>query len=147
MRSYLPMLYGKEAVGLLVLTMAFFGCRYLTSTPEPIAFKNVVEFKDFAASKGIYFHAGNTNGVVGCNFYVADHPLTLDDLAPVTTRRDCGLIPGWRGILWVSQMKDWSDRLTLHSESIDGNWRIWGDILVAGDEEFMDRIEDFYRNK
>jgi hypothetical protein len=64
-------------------------------------------------------------------------------LASVPTRRDCGLTPAWRGILWVCQLGD----LGPYPDLIGGKWRVWSKILVAGDEDLMDRIEQVYRNK
>jgi hypothetical protein len=61
--------------------------------------------------------------------------------------RDCGLTPAWRGILWVCQIESRAERLGLQVEAIGGKWRVWGNVLVAGDEDLMDRIEEFYEDK
>jgi hypothetical protein len=141
MRSRFSILLGNAA-GLLALTVVAFCCRY--AAPEPTVFKNVKEVKDFAVSKGLVFHCGNGNGIVCSNFFLADHPLTIDDLDGVCSRHDCGLTPAWRGVLWVCQLGGIAE---LYPECLGGTWRIWGSVLVAGDEKLMDRIEGLYRNK
>jgi len=147
MRSSLSILLSIGAAALLTLTAASV-CRYeaLSSTPKSIAFKNAAEFKDFALCNGFFFHRGNMNGVVGGNYFIADHLVTLDDLEEVLTRRDCGLTPAWRGILWVCQIHDTPWFTALDTDHVDGKRRVWGNVLVAGDEDLMDRIEELYAN-
>ena len=148
MRSSLSILVRTGAAALLVWTPAYFCCCYLSSssTPKSIAFKNAAEFKDFALCNGFFFHSGNVNGVVGGNYFIADHLVTLNDVEEVLTRRDCGLTPAWRGILWVCQIHDTPWFTALATDHVDGKRRVWGNVLVAGDEDLMDRIEELYAN-
>src|SRR6266480_970724 len=138
MRTCLSLVIGKEAVGLLALTVAFFGCRYVASSsaPAPIAFKGVPEFREFAARNGIYSHSGNANGNIKDNFFVADHPLTLADFDDLQTLRNPGLTPAWRGILWVCEMD--GSLTTIFPDQFGGKSRVWGNIIVVGDEDVMD---------
>jgi hypothetical protein len=147
MKLCLSILLAKPTAGLLALAVAFVGGRFAasSSSPEPVGFQNASELRDFAASRGFVIHSGNSIDKIWDNYYVADHPVTLDDLELVATRRDCGLTPAWRGILWVSQIN--GDITSLNPEAIGGKWRIWGKVLVAGDVELMDRIEELSRSK
>ncbi|PWU17401.1 MAG: hypothetical protein C5B49_08925 [Bdellovibrio sp.] len=115
-------------------------------TPTTVTFRDAREFKDFALSKGFFLHSGNENDIINSNYYLADHPITLDDVNRVPTRIDCGLTPAWCGILWVSQIDYQGLRIALHTNHIGGKSRVWGNVLVAGDEDLMDRIEALYAN-
>jgi hypothetical protein len=147
MRTCLSILLNKQTSGILALTVAFLGCRFAAcpSTPEPVAFQNIVELKAFAEINGLYLHTGNRSNIVRDNYFVADHPITLDDLDNVQMKRNCGHTPAWRGILWACQIEN--QTTSLHADEIDGNWRAWGNVVVAGDEPLMNRIEELYRNK
>jgi hypothetical protein len=117
--------------------------------PDPIAFSDGVEFRDFAIGKGLLFHSGRGDGkldtrVMYSNFFLADHQLTSSDVDNIGMRHDCGLTPAWRGIIWVSHLR--GEFATL-PETVGGKTRIWGNVLVAGDEDLMDRIEDLWRSK
>jgi hypothetical protein len=113
-----------------------------TSIPRTTEFETAQELRDFAISSGLMFHCGNGSGFVYNNYFLADHPIAFDDLAGVSTRRDCGLSPAWRGVLWVCPL----GTLGPDPYLIGGKWRVWGNVLVAGDELLMDRIEDLYRS-
>jgi hypothetical protein len=150
MRLCLLLPVWKEAAGLISLMAALFCCRCVVSSAahEPVCFNSIWEFKDFAASKGIHFHSGTANGGIwNDNYYVADHPITLDDVREIPFRRDCGLTPAWRGIVWLAQASHRSGEPVLMPDSIGGKWRIWGHVIVAGDEDLMHRIEELYRTK
>ena len=111
-------------------------------------FASAEEARDFCVSEGLHCHNG-TDGVpftMG-NFFVADHPLTFNDLQAIPCRRDCGMTPAWKGILWVGQIRSPHSVIDIGVASIRGKCRVWGNILVAGDEDLMDRIEDLYRRK
>jgi hypothetical protein len=128
------------------------GGRYVAATiqPKSTQFQSVREFREFAASQGLHLHGGTAAGRVVFpenNCYVADHSITFDDLDGVSTRRDCGLTPAWRGILWVSLIRDDSTNVDMIPEQLGGTWRIWGNLVVAGDEALMNRIEELYRTK
>src|SRR5262249_13420545 len=114
------------------------------SRPKPTHFRNLQELKDLALSKGFCFPE---LPAVRDNFFITDHPLSAERLRQIRSisKRDCGLTPVWRGLLWVSLMKD--RHTELDSETIGGKKRIWGRLLVAGDEELMDRIEQIVRTE
>jgi hypothetical protein len=147
MRNCWSVLFGKQAAGVFALTMTFFACRYMASSlaPEPVAFQNILEFKEFAASHGLYAHSGNRSNIDRQNYFIADHPVTLDDLDDVQIKLNCGNTPAWRGILWVGQIE--IETTLLYPEAISGKWRIWGNVAVAGDESLMNRIEELYQKK
>jgi hypothetical protein len=132
----------SQVAGVTALAVAALYCRH--AEPERVVFKNPAELKDFAMSKGLVFHCGNiSNTVYVGDYFLADHPITIDDLEGICTRRDCGLTPAWRGVLWACQR----GHLGLREDCLGGKWRVWGKVLVAGDEELMDRIEGLYRNR
>jgi hypothetical protein len=135
MRFQLALLFGVIA--------AYFACRHFLASPAPIEFKTALELRNFISASGFSVYAQGTNP--GSIFYISDHALTPDNLAAVVELRHCGLVPSWRGILWVSQCRN--PAWTLCPEHIGGTWRIWGNVLVAGDEELMDRLEEMYRIK
>jgi hypothetical protein len=143
-----PTVFTKASTGVVCLIAAFIGCRHGASAvmPQPIQFKSVSEFKDFADANGLYLHSGTSSGNLvfpANNFYVADHAISLDDLDEVCSRRDCGLTPAWRGILWVCQIE--TTHGTAFPDQIDGKWRVWGNVMVVGDETLMDRIEAMHQ--
>jgi hypothetical protein len=147
MRSRLSIQLAIGAASSLALTVAAHW--FCSAAGRPVAFNDVQEFKTFAVSNGLYFHAGNHNGIVESpaldrNYYLADHAITLDDLIAVGHRRDCGLTSAWRGIIWVCQFRG---EFGLLPDSLGGKWRVWGNVVVAGDEDLMDRIEDFWRSE
>jgi hypothetical protein len=114
-----------------------------TSIPRPTEFNTAQQLKDFAVSNGLIFHCGNRNGIIYGNYFLADHAIAIDDLAGVSMRRDCGLTPAWHGVLWVSPLTEFGP----YPDLIGGKWRVWGNVLVAGDQDLMDRIEELYRNQ
>jgi hypothetical protein len=145
MRFGIRFFFAKEVAGLLALTLAFWGCRYLASSwnPDRIAFAGASEFKDFVASRGIHINSGAASGNSRDKFFVADRPLALDDFENLQSRQNCGLTPSWRGILWVCEIHNAGN--TLCTNQMDGKWRVWGNVIVAGDEDLMERIEELYR--
>ena len=145
MRSFLPFRLLIGTTGVVVLIGVLLLCRQFTLAPGPVKFKTSQEVKNLISSEGLHVHAGSMDGHAGNNFFVADRPITLDDLQDVHTRRDCGLTPAWRGILWVTQIE--SECMTYSFDALPGGkWRIWGNVLVAGDEELMNRIEAAFRS-
>jgi hypothetical protein len=135
------MTFAKQAVGLLGLMgiLALGAHIQSRATPTSIHFDEVLEVQDLARANGLVVHSGNGHGLVEGNCFLADHPVTFDDLLAVCDRRHCGLTPAWRGIVWVCQINGSYRRL--HAGAIGGKTRIWGNVLAAGDEELMDRIE------
>ena len=114
-----------------------------SSTPQ---FRGADEAQTFFALKG--FHctmSGSTSSMLAFNFFVSDRPLTQNDIDQLVCRRKCGLTEAWRGIVWVSDIESNDSRLNL--ATIDGKYRCWGNVLVAGDEGLMDRMESHYKNR
>jgi hypothetical protein len=134
----------KQAAALMAMPVIVLACCRAVSAliPAPTEFETSRDLKEFALANGLVFHCGNGNGIFYNNYYLADHPLALDDFPGVATRRDCGLTPAWHGVLWVCQLGTSGP----YPELIGGKWRIWGHVLVAGDPKLMDRIEELYRN-
>jgi hypothetical protein len=128
------LLAGMLVAGLLLVP--------LTSS-VPVRFATAWEFKDFATKHGLYCHSGNANAVSVCgNLFIADHPMTLEHTSALT-KRDCGLTPAWRGIAWVQQID--MGHSIFEPDCVLGSKRIWGNVLVAGDEDFINRIEERFR--
>jgi hypothetical protein len=119
---------------------------YLISlgSAQPVQFQSVGEFKSFAAAKGLFTHTGTKPNRGENNFYVAVHPLGFESLQELQAafKRDCGLTPPWRDVLWVTRLD--SEGLRIFPDTVGGKCRIWGKLLVAGDEQLMDRIECMY---
>jgi hypothetical protein len=142
MRSLL--LSRKQVAGLIETMGALTVCLHLTSTskPRPIHYQTLREFKEFAVSKGLCFPE---QPMFKDNFFIADHALSVEAVRELASIRkwDCGLTPAWRGLLWVCAIH--SPYWQVESETIGGKKRIWGRLLVAGDEGLMDRIEELVR--
>jgi hypothetical protein len=135
----------NKAAALMVMPVIMLVCCRAVSAlfPGPTEFETARELKDFAISSGLVFHCGNGSGFVCNNYFLADHPIALDDLASIATRRDCGLTPAWCGVLWVCPL----GKSGPCPDLMGGKWRVWGKVLVAGDQDLMDRIEELYRIK
>jgi hypothetical protein len=139
--------FWKQAVALVCLTAAFAGYRFAASSmvPRKTAFNDVVDFRHFIRAKGIQLHGGTMHGgICGESFFIADHPIEFDDVAGLRIMRDSGLTHEWTGILWVAQLDVPGKTNFDPADQIIGNWRVWGNVLVAGDEELMNRIEELY---
>ena len=131
----------RQLAGVIGVMGALLVCLHLISAskPKPVHFQTLREFKDFAISKGLCFPE---QAVFINSFFIGDHSLSAEALRKLHSmdKRDCGLTPAWRGLLWVCALHSGFDS-RLHSETIGGKSRIWGRLLVAGDEELMNRIE------
>jgi len=135
----------KQVVGLIgIMGLLILCLRLVTiSKPKPIHFETLREFKDFALAKGFFIPE---QPVFMNNFFITAHPLTDDALQKLHSidKRKCGLTPEWRGLLWVCALHSSYDS-RLASDTIGGKWRTWGRLLVAGDEELMNRLEGLRR--
>jgi hypothetical protein len=109
-------------------------------TPKPIQFRTLREFMEFAKAKQLVLIP--PTGVNST--FISAHPPSAEQLSEITmlNKKKCGLTPAWRGIVWACQID--SKWLQLGTETISGNRRFWGNLLVAGDEEMMERIERLY---
>jgi hypothetical protein len=129
---------GIAFLGLVAISVAV---AHATNRPSSPQFKTSSELCTFAIAHGLVMTQEKGNRQV---FYVSDHTLTKDDIVAVAIQRDRGLTPQWRGILWASQVR--GRILGLYADSVHGNKRMWGNVLVAGDEQLMDRIEAMHRS-
>jgi hypothetical protein len=77
------------------------------------------------------------------NFYVSDRPLSPGDLEKIGFLKNCGRSLAWHGIVWISQIK--SSSSTMYLDQLDGNWRVWGDVVAVGDDRLMKSIEQKHR--
>src|SRR5581483_8712146 len=110
---------------------------------EPVQFESIVELRHFAEAKGLKIHYGNSGDIPGGSCYVAAHPMTFQDLIPVSRHRNLDNTTAWSGIVWVCKIQ--ANCWTLCPDEFDGNGRIWGNLFVVGDKNLMDRIETLYR--
>jgi hypothetical protein len=117
---------------------------WLAAPRAPISFDTSADLRSFVESQDL--QTRNDGVVQSTYFFIADHPVTTDDMVLVSTRQDCGLTASWRGIVWVGQIRATSS-VMYPTQGFGGKWRIWGNVVVAGDEELMDRIEELYRNQ
>jgi hypothetical protein len=116
----------------------------LAAPPIAVSFETARELRVFASAQGLQTCNDGAND--GTIFFIADHLLCADDLTAVATRRDCGLTSGWHGIVWAAQAR--TPLMTIHPEdSFGGHWRVWGNVIVAGDVQLMDRLEELYRQR
>jgi hypothetical protein len=116
-------------------------CYWLAAPPAAVSFETARELRAFAAANGL--ETCNDIGNEGLTFFIGDHPIRRNDIAPLCSRRDCGLTPIWRGVVWAAQIR--TSLYTIEPEqSSRGHWRVWGNVTVGGDEQLMDRIEELY---
>jgi hypothetical protein len=135
----------KWAGGVGLIAVLMVGV-FAVSTPRPTQFATVEAAKQFCTSRGLHWHTG-TNAVPTFNsFYVADHPITFNDTLKVAFRSNCGMTPDWKGILWITQLNTSPMQTNFLPYSVGGKYRIWGNVLVAGDEDLMDQIETWFRD-
>jgi hypothetical protein len=140
--SWLPIL-GKLAVGIGLLGVLIV-CARDEARRAPPHFATAAQAKQFFVRQGLYWgsSAKEASGCYG-NFFVANRPISYAEIQSAANQRNRGLTSAWSGILWVCQI---NCHATLATSSVAGKSRVWGNVLVAGDEALMDRIEDLYRN-
>lgn len=134
---------GGLPVKAMVVLAFLLGCLFLVNwKPGAPHFETLEEFKRFAVRNGLFVHSGGSQpeAVYFDNFFVADHPVGLADLP--LTKTDCGLTPAWRGVIWVFTLTH--DSVHVQRSFISGKRRQWGNLIVAGDEQLMDRLERLY---
>jgi hypothetical protein len=130
---------------LLILAVVAGGLWY--TQPTPVQFEKLEDFKRFALEHGLHFHSGAGNSEKYFDsFYVADRPLNIEDIAPLR-HSQCGQMPAWRGILWVAARDSEHAPGYTYAESIGGHYRLWGNLLVAGDPQLLDRVERLCRER
>ena len=139
MKAQVGKLRRKETAVVLVVLALIGTVRFLQ--PRPVQFDSLQVFTDFAVSAG-YTVQPSGEGYPSDNCYVSDHPASLSELLSLT-KRDCGMTSAWRGVIWAYGR---TQECPLAPGSIGGKWRIWGNVLVAGDERLMDEVERRYRH-
>jgi hypothetical protein len=134
------------ALILLILAVVVGGVWY--SQPALTEFEKLEDFRRFALEHGLHFHSGAGNSEKYFDsFYVADRPLNIEDITPLR-HSQCGQTPAWRGILWVAARdSEHSPHHFLYLESIGGHYHLWGNLVVAGDPELLDRVEQLCRQR
>jgi hypothetical protein len=73
--------------------------------------------------------------------YVSDQPLRLEQISRLYTE-NCGLTPDWNGVAWVGVVHN--DLSSLALNTLQGHYRIWGNVAIAGDPELLDRLEELF---
>lgn len=156
MNRLLSLSAGKKVACLAFAVGTLLGSRYLTASArtEGLSFAGTEEFRRFAEKHGFHLHCGNGMGFFGSCFYVADRPLSLKTLESVQWKHDCGRTAAWKGILWISycdpMLTDrdvFSGEETLPAVAVSGHWRLWGNVLAAGDPDMLDRLESLVRGR
>ena len=135
-------LHSQAAVtlaGLIGLTSVFFVCRRAESEPAPVQFANAVEARDFFEANGLHCHDGTPGAVPGCgNYYIANHPISEDDhlqaCCRLHSRRHARMARCPLGCPnpWQQRSPGPDDRQCPRE-----NAGIWGNIIVAGDENLI----------
>lgn len=113
-------------------------------------FRSTDEFADFASRHGLFVHTMQGNsGFTGPRLFVADRPMDITELNRLIVPQ-CGLTPAWKGVAWVSVIH-WKDaagntQSSLNTFSLDGHWRVWGELAIGGDPDFLDRMDRLFRD-
>ena len=131
--------------GLAVLAVLSFAVLRVQS--DTVEFASIEDARDFFQSRGLHCHLGTSGAPMMDSFFVADHPLAFDDILAVSFRSQCGEKPEWKGVLWVVQLQKKGSATAIDVNSIGGKTRVWGNIVVAGDNDLMDHIEKLYRDQ
>jgi hypothetical protein len=133
------------SVAFMVCIIAvFLAWHCLAPPPAAISFETAQELHVFACASGL--HTCNDGRYDSSTFFIADHPITSEDIAALLTRRDSGLTPRWRGIVCAAQIRTPGYFLD-PEQGFGGHWRVWGNVIVAGDLQLMDRLEELSRNR
>jgi hypothetical protein len=127
-------------LGLMIVVLAV---ATTAGTASDVQFRTGVELRQFADSNGLRTHDAGVAKF--SNFYIADRPLTDAELVGIGRKDACGLTDDWRGVLWACEIRHGA--ITLVADCLGGKRRIWGNLVVAGDEELMDRIEQIARDR
>ena len=127
-------IFAFHCSALLVITVV--AGAYLTA-PSPLHFESARELRDLAESSGFLTHNEGVNP--DTVFFVTERPVTKYELRAVASRSECGRSDAWKGIVWVTQLR--TAFLDLDPDQMTGNYRVWGNILVAGDDELIDQLE------
>jgi hypothetical protein len=106
--------------------------------PPAAHFDSSAELSDFLVSRGFLIRHGKAPSEPYFSFFFSDHAVGDDEFAQLSFCTDCGLSPKWKGIVRVDQLH--SSIGELEPTSISGKIRICGNVLLAGDEELMDRV-------
>ncbi len=139
MRAKLQALALPELGMLLVVVVTIMGLRTL-SGPGPVVFHNLDEFREFAQRWQFTCMKGRGETLCGAdNFFVGVEEVSPGSLP--TKKGDCGLTETWRGIIWIV---DVTGPIAVQASSLGGHWRLWGNLVAAGDPDLMDHIEELF---
>ena len=109
--------------------------------PEPPAFASVQELADWARARGLHCRSDLRSGEVGPAVAVSTRPLTWQDAN--TLRKGTGPggseLPAWAGVLWAARLSP--NLADMPGPPWDRPCRVWGNLLVTGDQDLLDRIE------
>jgi hypothetical protein len=119
-------------------------CLWLVEMPTAVSFATSAELRDLACANGLQTCNDGTNNAT--IFFIADHPISRNEIGALVSRRDAGLTPRWRGIVWAAQIRTAACFMD-PEQGFGGHWRVWGNVIVAGDVQLMDRIEAIYRSQ
>jgi hypothetical protein len=134
----------KKCLVSVALVAGFVAYYRLAAPPAPVGFETARELRSFVDASGL--QTRDDGAAKNRIFFITDHAVSSDDMEAVATLRDCGLTPSWRGILWVTQIRA-ATTTVYPTQGFGGKWRVWGNVIVAGDEQLMDLIEELYRNQ
>jgi hypothetical protein len=113
------------------------------TSPVNLDFDDSASLCDLVSRRGYYLDRERRPEEPQFSFCFSDHPFT-DEMPLELSRCDrCGLTPEWNGIVRVYQIQ--SSIGVLAADTIGGKTRRWGNVLLAGDEKLMDRIEKLIR--
>ncbi len=129
-----------------ILLFASIQCARQHSSQQ-IAFATAEELQSFAEVHGLHCQR-EPDGFGGV--FITDFRVSLQEISAKTCKANCGLTPEWKGILWIKQLRSPAQDAPWRfdpDDNLGGKWRIWGNLVVAGDEEFMDRLEAWYRQE
>lgn len=136
----------RQAAGLVVLFLLLLACQPLTSVVSPVRLHSTLELRQLIETSELFCHSGTLGNVASDNFYIADRPFDYAASLAVADRLKCGLTPMWRGVVWVTDIKS-AAGIVVDTAYIGGRYRIWGNVLIAGDENLMDQLEALYHRR
>jgi hypothetical protein len=125
-------LAGAAAAALLALAAAWPGQR------SALRFRDVRELRAWAERRGLHCRSDWQDGRVTATLALSAHPLSWEDVSR--------LCPGARGGGAGREETVWAVNCSPGLEELpvppwNGECRAWGDVLVTGDPELLDRLE------
>lgn len=150
------------AVGALLtlLTSLAVGYYYIPQREQSPRFDNLQEFYTKIKPGGLWTVAYDTSGRIDLNIEGAliSQVKEFGPVLWISSRQQpatkilrlykfkCGQTPDWKDICWAALIVE-EDNHFVPGLSFDGHYRLWGNIVVAGDPDLLDRIEHICRDK